>query len=134
KQIYIYKITKHSNKNLIFIDEPKATAKYYNDINIFYKQLLQQKGYNVTSKSIMINNTYNTTLTKINQCIELKDNIFILNPINFATLLFASDINNSFKLINSIKYIVLWQEILNNDLTIVGYHRINNNFLIQFFK
>jgi hypothetical protein len=137
KNIYIYKIksdkTNKTNK-IVFIDEPSATAKYYNEMNIIYKNILKANNYDIISKSIMINGHYETSQQKVNDCIKLKDHIFVLNPINFATFIFTSGINNAFNLINSIKYIVVWQEILNSDLSIIGYHHININFMTQFFK
>lgn len=134
--IIILKINKKINYNkLVFIDEPLSPARYYNETNKVYKNILEKKGYNIISKSILTTlNEYSISQTVLKECMNLENCLFILNPINFASFLLTPNITTSFEFIQKKDYIVIWQEIMNIDLTIIGYPQyMNTKFIIDFF-
>lgn len=142
-----------SDKNIILLTENNLSTgtgvKWYNMVNDYYKNILLKSGYTVLTRSLYDNSLLNVDLNKAKldkqnliHLIKSKKNndIFIFNPIHFA--MFMVNIyhykNKEFfyYFLGSIRYIILWQEILNEDLSITGYLKsiLDTDFILFFFK
>ena len=130
--------------NIIFTDFDKikcAGDKWYRSVMNMYKNILKFHGFKVETKDFGYNEPLVIeNIDYIDNAIKEKssNDIYIFNPLDFATLLLNLHKYNEsiFALLNNIKYIVFWQEILKDDLNIVGYNDdcIYKKFVFDFFN
>jgi len=137
-------------KNIIFFDEKYLGNVWYSRVKNFYMNILQNNGYNVCEKTILNKLTYISQYSQeeLKLVVNLLDQytkkeiLCIFTPVNFSTLMHIylySDSNNRKNiesLLKKLRYIILWQEIIQDNLMITGYDpkQFSKKFLILFFK
>ncbi|MEX0595226.1 MAG: hypothetical protein WD512_01920, partial [Candidatus Paceibacterota bacterium] len=135
---------------VFFGDEEYLRNKWYAHVNKCYVNILKDKKYNINLQNILPSNKLISTyphkelikiIKDLNQYTK-KGILCIFNPVNFAILLHIyihspsegkTAIQN---LLKQLKYILLWQEVIEEDLFITGYDRktYDCEFLKIFFK
>ncbi len=132
-----------SNYTITFVNQTEVTGagiKWYRNLMNMYKNILEAKGFTIRMEDLgffdvfkIKNGSYiETAIENIST-----NNIYLFNPVDFATFLFNlpyfPKINDLFK---NIKYIVIWQESLKENLSITGYpeNLVNKNFVFNFFN
>lgn len=126
--------------NVVFLDEDCLGCKYYNNINLIYKTILANFGFNVMTKSLMkdsakVHFEWNLDSKKLDSCIELKENsLFVFNPFNFACFVYTYDKTKINTFLDKLDYIVVWQEVLRSNFRIIGYTAdYDVNFVKRYF-
>jgi len=129
-------------KRLIFIDElsvSSAGVRLYNMVNRFYKNILIANHLTVETKTILSNFGWLIDPHLLSDLIKSshENDLYIFNPVNFATLLLNLSSHRTLinEFLSKIHYIVLWQETINEDLSIIGYQSIyiDKDFIKSFF-
>ena len=126
--------------NQDFLIDQRAGTKWYPNVNNMYKNILTKNGYNIIIKNIREQTGMEISRALVTKLIETKtDNeIFILNPIDFAGFFLRLRKLKKliFNLLDNIKYIVLWQEILMPNFEIIGYTKTKyqKEFVKKFFN
>ena len=146
----------HNTKNtciqeiIFFGDEKYLKNIWYNRVKNFYMNILRNNGYNVSEKDMLHKIKYisqykqeelELVVKSLDQYIK-KGILCIFTPVNFAILMHIylySNINgrkNLESILKKLKYIILWQEIIQDNLMITGYDpkQFSKKFLILFFE
>lgn len=135
---------------VFFGDEEYAKNKWYAHVNKCYINILKAVGYNINFHNILPSNKHISCypqkallkiIVNLNQYTK-KGILCILNPVNFAILLYIyihclSPGKIAIQhLLKRLKYIILWQEVIEEDLFITGYDRktFDCEFLKMFFR
>lgn len=133
-----------NDKTIIFYDEPSFPNYWYNNLNKLYKKILEKHNFNIVTKRLLNGSAWaqnNLDVTLKYEIENVNPNaLYVLNPIQFAT--FIANIkrtvvrNRLYIFLKSIKYIILWQEVLLDDLRITGYgdQMYDKHFTIYFFS
>ena len=132
-----------NGKSIIFlhVDADGAGTWWYKNVNSIYQKILRSKFYNVKVINLK-SKGFDLEKNSLNELYLARNNdLYILNPINFASFLvtlkhFPTMRNKLYNFIKNIKYIAIWQEIFNDDLSIIGYQEdyIDKDFILTYFR
>jgi hypothetical protein len=123
----------------IFLKKSAGT-KWYQNINKTYKNILSSNGYNVLTKKLRKDDSFDVCEVSLSQIVSEATNkeIYIFNPIDFACFIVSYDDHKSeiFDMLDKIKYIVIWQEILPDNFEIIGYRysHMKKDLTMKFFR
>jgi len=133
-----------STNNIVFIDEKNITSPggwWYRHINQLYKNILMRNGYNVITLTLSCQNNQQIDPQMLDNLLASKsyNDFYFFNPVNFS--IFMTNVRRPelrgkiYDFLSGLKYIVLWQEIMNEHLSIIGYHvsYIDQDFILSFF-
>ena len=113
---------------------------WYRYVNNLYNKIFMSLGYNViikdfgvTGKFCIENGEYMDTAIAENS----DNDIYIFNTLDFASFL-KNPVHKEqiYRILDTFKYIVLWQEILKEDLSVIGYDKFTDDdkdFVCRFF-
>jgi hypothetical protein len=120
------------------------TMLWYPNLNTLYKNILSSEGFRVKTKNLSIKNySINSRYFKKFFGKSSSRYLYILNPADFVCFMLAiKDVykknigNMVIDFLNRINYIVIWQEILLDNLHIIGYNEscIDKDFILRFFS
>lgn len=133
------------NHTIVFMDQDivlkSKYTKWYPNVNNLYKKILISKGFTVITQDLGIDELYHikNNLNIDNMISEISENnIYVFNPIDFASFFLSANkpiLGEKIEyFLKNIKYIVLWQEILQENLHIIGYGEVDTNFIFNYFK
>ena len=136
-------VVNDGKRSVIFIniDATGAGTWWYKNVNSMYQKILKAKNYNIKTINIK-SKGYELDKNWFNELYSARNSdIYVLNPINFASFMITLKhypvLRTKFTdFLKSIKYIVIWQEILAEDISIVGYQEnyIDKDFILMFFR